>query len=83
MSLATPKRLKKQVTLSAAHRHAPKHEKTTAKRLGGKLTAGSGSKTEKGDIVVKGVLRLELKCTTRKSYSLTRETWAKIDAAAA
>jgi hypothetical protein len=81
--LATPKRLKTHQGLSAAHRHAPKHEAATAKRLGGTVTAGSGNKHEKGDVRIRGVLRAELKCTTRNSFSVTRDILQKVEAAAA
>ena len=65
-----------------AYRRAKAQEKETASRLGGKQTLASGSKAEKGDVRVSGVLRLECKCTSRKSYSLKREDLRKIANAA-
>jgi hypothetical protein len=80
---AIPKRLIKHDGLKVAHRHAPKHEKTTAKRLGGRLTNGSGNQREKGDVRVDGIMRVELKCTEKASFSVTKEMWRKISEAAA
>lgn len=66
----------------ASKRHAPKQERAAAQALGGRTTKGSGNQSEKGDVRVKGVLRVEAKCTQRKSFSVTRETWDKIEDAA-
>lgn len=63
-------------------RRAPKQELELASRLGGRTTAASGSKTEKGDVRLKGVLRVEAKCTRNKSFSVTLETFEKIEEAA-
>lgn len=53
-----------------------------AKRLGGKTTPASGAKELKGDVQVKGIARIECKTTQAKSFSVTRETLAKIEDAA-
>lgn len=63
--------------------HAPRQEKRLAGVLGGRVTNGSGNQAEKGDVRVKGVIRLEAKCTRRKSFSVTREMVDKIEDAAA
>ena len=63
-------------------KRAPRQERALAATLGGRTTSGSGSKTEKGDVRVKGVLRVEAKCTRHKSYSLSLETFEKVEDAA-
>lgn len=79
-SLALPKRMRGQKTVS--HNNAPKQEKRLAIQLGGKLTTGSGNKDEKGDVRIKGVARIEAKCTTRGSFSVTKDMLRKIEDAA-
>lgn len=81
MGLATPKRLA-HLNLTKSHKHAPKMEKAIAARLGGLRVKGSGSGAEKGDVRIKGVLRIEAKCTTRKSFTVTRDMIDKIEMAA-
>ena len=65
-----------------AHKRTPKQEKATAKRVGGRRIAWSGSKGEKGDVRVERVIRIETKNTTKKSFSVTREMVEKIETAA-
>jgi hypothetical protein len=79
--LRIPKALKTFQTPS--HARAPRQEKELAQRLGGKRVNGSGCGFEKGDVRVKGVLRVEAKTTKNKSFSVTTEMFSKIDAAAA
>jgi hypothetical protein len=79
MSLPTPKRLQRG---AAAHNRAPFQEREIAKRVGGKVTKASGAQMEKGDARVKGVVRIEAKSTSNKSFSVTREIIDKIEAAA-
>lgn len=67
---------------TSSHFRAPRQEKQAAQRLGGEVVKGSGSGFEKGDVRVKGVMRLEAKCTKNKSFSVTREMISKIEAAA-
>jgi len=67
---------------TASHRRAPKQEKYLAKRLGGRTTIASGSKGEKGDVRVQGVVRIEAKTTKNKSFSVTRDMVRKIEEAA-
>ena len=58
---------------------AAAHEAETAKRFGGRLTPGSGSKSEKGDVRIKGLARIENKTTQNKSFSITRDMIRKIE----
>jgi hypothetical protein len=73
----------RRANLTKSHRRAPRMEKEVAKRLGGKLTPGSGSGAVKGDIRLKGIARIECKCTKNKSFSVTLEMLEKIEAAGA
>lgn len=72
-----PKRLG-VLTQSRAYNHAPVQEREAAKRLGGRTTPASGSLREKGDVRVSGILRLECKATSKKSFSVTRDMVRKI-----
>lgn len=65
-----------------SYRRARKQEKQLAIRVGGRTTAASGSKAEKGDVRKKRVLRLEAKTTKNKSFSVTLEMIQKIEDAA-
>ena len=78
--LRTPKRL--AGVKKKAHNRSPKQEKELAVRLGGKQVKGSGCGFEKGDVRVKGLLRIEAKCTEKNSFSVTREMVEKIENAA-
>lgn len=69
-------------TGTASHRRAPKQEKELARRLGGRTTVASGSKVEKGDVRLRGVVRIEAKTTKNKSFSVTRDMVRKIEEAA-
>lgn len=63
--------------------HASKGlEKNLAKTVGGRRTAGSGNKKEKGDVRLNGVMRIEHKATQKKSFSVTKEMLEKIELAA-
>lgn len=77
--LPLPKRMQKG---SAAHNRAPHQERDIAKRLKGTTTKASGAKDEKGDVRVRGTVRVEAKCTSNKSFSITREMIEKIESAA-
>jgi len=67
---------------TASHRRAPNMEKDLAKRMGGRLTPGSGNKHVKGDVQKAfGVFRIEAKCTKHKSFSVTRAMISKIEEA--
>jgi len=67
----TPKRLKGKQ--SKAHVRSPRQERELAKRVGGRVTPGSGAGSEKADVRKPGVVRIEAKTTSHKSYSLTRK----------
>lgn len=68
---------------SAGYRRSKKQEREVAKRGNGRLTIGSGSKHQKGDIAkYNGILRIECKTTQKKSFSITREMISKIEDAA-
>ena len=67
---------------SKSHTHAPRQEARVARRLSGQVTIGSGNKDIKGDVRIKGVARIECKCTQAKSFSITREMARKIEEAA-
>jgi hypothetical protein len=73
---------KQHANLTTAHRFAPKQEKKLSKRLSGRVTKGSGNGIEKGDVRVKGLKRIECKCTRHESFTVSREMVAKIEAAA-
>lgn len=67
---------------NSSYRRSRKQEKELAIRLGGKRTAASGSKDEKGDVRVKGIARIEAKTTKHKSFSVTLDMIAQIEEAA-
>lgn len=75
-------RAEKTKNLSNSHRRAPKQERALAKSLGGRLVPASGAKDTKGDVRIKGVLRLEAKTTKNKSFSVTLDMVNKIETAA-
>lgn len=65
-----------------SYRRSRKQEKELATRLGGSKTLASGSKGEKGDVRVRGVLRIEAKTTKHKSFSVTLDMIRQIEDAA-
>lgn len=67
---------------NASYRRSKKQEKEIAARLGGRRTAASGSKDEKGDIRVRGIVRIEAKTTKHKSFSVTLDMVRQIEDAA-
>lgn len=76
--LPTPK--KKQGP-TPSHARAKVQEAKLAKRIGGKVTPGSGSKYQKGDVRLRGIVRVECKTTKNKSFSVTTDLIDKLDAA--
>lgn len=80
MSLPVPKRLQGP---SPSHARAVQQEKLAAKRTGGKRTPASGAGPQKGDVRLKGFLRIECKTTRHASFSVTSEMLDKLEAAAA
>jgi Holliday junction resolvase len=67
---------------NSSYRRSRKQEREIAERLGGRRTAASGSKDEKGDVRVKGVVRIEAKTTKHKSFSVTLDMIRQIEDAA-
>jgi len=63
---------------SAVGKQARKREERLAKAEGGRRVAGSGSKREKGDVVI-GKFRIEDKQTDAMSFRLSVNTWLKIE----
>lgn len=78
MSLPIPKRAK---LASPSHARAKAQEKECAERIGGKVTPGSGSKHQKGDVRRWGLVRVENKTTVHKSFSVSVDLLDKLDAA--
>jgi hypothetical protein len=76
MALPVPKRMQGQ---SRAHARAPYQERELAKATGGRVTPGSGNKNQKGDVRLKGFVRIECKTTIHASYSVTAATLRKLD----
>lgn len=77
MTLRIPKRYR----ISPSHARAKVQEKECAERIGGKITPGSGSKNQKGDVRKWGIVRVENKTTKHKSFSVSTELLEKLDAA--
>lgn len=79
MGLSTPKRLRHS---EPAKNKSPIQERSIAQRLNAKTTKASGSQDEKGDVRLKGVIRLEAKCTRKDSFRVTKDMLRKIEEAA-
>lgn len=74
--LVLPKRLRGQ---HQSVKRSKKQESEIAARTGGSVTKGSGSGDfEKGDVRVKGVVRIEAKTTQAASFRVTEEIIEKI-----
>lgn len=83
MALAVPKRLGGG-TRTKSHARAPAQEKRAAARLGGQQTKASGAgKFEKGDVRVRGLLRLDAKTTKHASFRVTADMIEALEASAA
>jgi hypothetical protein len=67
------RRSKKTAGKSAGYVRAPKQERTLAARLGGDRVKGSGAGDTKGDVRVRGILRVEAKTTSAQSFRVTRQ----------
>lgn len=65
-----------------SYRRSKRQEKEIAERLGGRRTAASGSKDEKGDVRLRGVMRVEAKTTKNRSFSVTLDMVEQIESAA-
>ena len=75
--MKVPKRIGGEKSVAA--RRSPKQESDLAKRIGGRVVRGSGRGNEKGDVRVKGVLRIEAKTTSKGSFRVTKEMAEKIE----
>lgn len=75
------KKTEKYVGLKS-HKRSGTQERELAKNLGAKLVPRSGAGNQKGDVRDKGFLRIEAKTTLKKSFSVTREMYEKIETAA-
>lgn len=71
----------KKANLTNSHRRAPRQEKEVGERFKGFKTPASGAREVKGDVRVKGKLRIECKTTKNKSFSVTLDMLRKIEAA--
>ena len=81
MPLRTPKRLQQHGS-SAAHKRSAYQEKEVAERTKSRLVRGSGNQHVKGDCRKRGVVRIECKTTSSKSFSVTLDMLDKLEAAA-
>jgi hypothetical protein len=61
-----------------AANYSPKQERRVADLVGGKNTPASGAKQIKGDVRLKGLLRIECKATEKSEYVLTHKVIDKI-----
>lgn len=75
-------RLSRTANLTKSHHRSKKQEKGLAARVGGKLTPASGSREVKGDVRIKGVVRIEAKTTKHKSFSVTLDMFHTLEEAA-
>jgi len=77
-----PLKLPKRLQLHPSRQRSKDQEIELASRFGGRKTAASGALDSKGDVRVKGVVRIEAKTTSKKSFPVTREMIRKIEAEA-
>ena len=63
---------------SPSHARARVQEKEIAAATGGRQTPGSGNQKVKGDVRVKGFMRIEAKTTKHMSFTVTAEHISKI-----
>lgn len=82
MPLRTPKRLVESGH-SPAHKRSRYQEAEVAKRTGSKLTPGSGNQSTKGDCRKRGVVRIECKTTSSRSFTVNMDMINKLETAAA
>lgn len=77
MALNLPKRLTGQ---HASVKRSKVQEREIATRIGGQVTKASGAGAfEKGDVRLRGLVRIEAKTTQRQSFSVTSEMLGKIE----
>ena len=65
-----------------AQRRSLVQEKELAKRFGGKTTRGSGRGSEKGDVRVHKLVRIEAKTTSKESFQLKKTIFNQLEVAA-
>jgi Holliday junction resolvase len=65
-----------------SHKRAKVQERDLARKVGGRVTPGSGNGPIKGDVRKAGVVRIEAKTTKNKSFSVTLDMVRKIEDAA-
>jgi len=78
MTLVTPRRL---TGASPAHARSRTQEKALAVRVGGKTIKASGAGDERGDVRLRGFVRLEAKTTRHASFSVTESLVDKLESA--
>jgi hypothetical protein len=72
--------IRPKVGKSDSQKRSQKQEKRAAKRTGGRVQPGSGSKPgAKGDVRNAGALRMECKTTTKKSFTLKLSELEKLE----
>lgn len=74
-------RIERTANLTKSHKRAVKQEKETGERFKGFRTPASGAREVKGDVRVKGKMRIECKTTKHKSFSVTLDMVRKIEEA--
>ncbi len=68
--------------LTKSHKRSGKQERELAKRTGGRLTPASGSGVVKGDVRVKGKIRIEAKTTKHKSFAVSLAMFQRLEESA-
>jgi hypothetical protein len=67
--------------LGSAYKRAPKQEKETVKRLGGRAIPASGARFRKADAEIPNVARIECKATIHNSFSVTKAMMRTVEEA--
>ena len=75
-------RLERDGRQGAAYHASKGLESGLAAKVGGRRTAGSGNKLEKGDVRKYGVMRIEHKGTVKQSFRVSKAMLEKIELAA-
>ena len=75
-------KVSKKIKGTPSHTRSPRQEKELAKKVGGRVTPGSGNGVIKGDVRLNAVMRIECKVTKHDSFQVTREMINKIECAA-
>jgi hypothetical protein len=72
-------RMRGKNKLGSAYKRAPKQEKETVKRLGGRAIPASGSRFRKADAELPNVARIECKATKHDSFSVTKKMMQTVE----